>query len=73
MNVKIEYIKQCKGRRCKVGLQHFRDANKLFYYYGTLKDVASDGTIILETRDGVAFFDIDQIKQFHVEGPWGLF
>ena len=69
----IESIKKYVDKQVKVGVPHHDNDNRLFYYYGTLKAIEDDGTLVLETRDGILFVDISQVKQFHAEGPWGLF
>jgi len=66
--MEIESARKYIGREVKVGVPHHDDYNRLFYYYGRLKKVEADDTLVLETKYGIIFVDINQIKQFHVDG-----
>jgi len=63
----IETIRKFIGKQVGVGVPHHSDGSRLFYYYGLLKDIEDNEVLVLDTKNGLLFVDIEQVKQFHVE------
>jgi hypothetical protein len=56
-----------KKKQVAIGTPHWKDSNKLFYYYGIITSVDEDGIIITKGGEDV-FVTYDRIKEFRASG-----
>ena len=62
--IDIDELKPFLNRYCAVGVPHDIIEGKLFFYFGTLKNIDSD-KVKIETKNGIKIIPIENIFDIH--------
>jgi len=62
MMIEPKEIEKLLNYYVAVGIPHYVDEGKLYFYFGILKNITND-TIKIEKKDGLKIIPIEQVKE----------